>query len=208
MRICIVADSSRAAIIKEEREPEGCLSFFFIERVAEDSKEALPRADLHVLPAHAFLDLKPGERPALAMAYGRPELMAECFRAGCADYLREPWELPELKARALRFMRARLRVGGSVLEIREKLLSCGGKSLELGEEEYLLARILILNLNRCVPRPALEYAAWGSERPGSRALDVQISTLRKKMSTLIPAASGALRACRGSGYRLEGESCG
>jgi hypothetical protein len=222
MRICIAADSSRVESVMEEKGPEGFFSFFYVDTGPRGSATAAGgrglrdlarsistnKADLCVLPAELFLDMEPAERPPLVMASGPLELMAECFRQGCVDYLREPWETLELRARCLRFFRLRIKVGGVEIEATRGRLSLGQTGVELSEEEYRLMRILVLNLNRPVPRTALDYALWGSEKAGSRALDFHISALRQKLRSLSPDCATALVACRGSGYRLGGVSCG
>ena len=228
MKACVVADPELLVRLQEEAEPRGdgwghperrgFLVLELLPRAALAAAWRPPPADLYVLPAPFYLDLPPGARPLPAFAYGWPGLMAECFRQGASDYLRSPWDAEELEARALRLLRVRLRLGPSLLEFSGRRLSLfGGPSagpvpsgggVELSECEYRLARILVLNLNNPVPRDALAMALWGRPRPGSRAVDVHLSSLRRRLDLLEPGLGRFLLCSRREGYRLVGEYCG
>lgn len=214
MTICFVADQGYlacAAALREEveRERPGFLSIFLQPSPAEPGAWAPPPADLYLLPASLFLDLEPERRPEPLFAYGGKELILETMSSGCADYLREPLEVEDLEARALRLFSFKLRLGGgSLFCSAERKLAAEAGEVALTEAEFRLFRILALNLNRPVPRPALDYALRGSRLPASRAVDVHIASVRRKLSALLPGAGACLRASRGSGYVLLGTACG
>ena len=221
MKACVVADPGLLEELQEEAKPrgDGCghpaqrgfLVLEFLPRAATVAPWLPPPSDLYVLPAPFYLDQAPEARPFPAFAYGWPGLMAECFRQGASDYLRSPWDVEELEARALRFLRVRLRLGRSSLEFSGRSLYLGegqAGGLELSEREYRLARILVLNLNKPVPRDALELALWGRPRSGSRAVDVHVSSLRRRLDLLEPGLGRFLVCSRREGYRLVGEYCG
>jgi DNA-binding response OmpR family regulator len=134
--------------------------------------------------------------------------MAEAFRSGCADYLRSPWSLDEVEARASRFLLLRFSVCDTELIFSGRSIATERESVALTENEYRILRILVLSLNRPVPREAFALALWGEVRPRSRAVDVQISVLRGKLQGLLPAGECPLTFSRGRGYRLEGKCCG
>jgi DNA-binding winged helix-turn-helix (wHTH) protein len=212
MRACIVADPTLGRYLEGEREAWGnlpglALSFFIMALPEESGGWKAEAADLYVLPAALLLDL--GEAlPRPVFAYGPVCHVAECLRCGATDYLRSPWTLEELAARASRLENLRFRLRGSPLALSGRKLSSGPRSLVLSEAESRLARLLALNLDRPVPRAALSLGLWGDDRLGSRAIDVHISCLRKKLEGLSPGSGSCLRACRRQGYRLEGEACG
>lgn len=199
----------------DERRPpalgSGGLFFFPAPLPPAGRVPALPDADLHLLPASLYLDIPPSARPRPCLAYGPPGLMAEAFRAGCADYLRDPWGLEELKARAGRFERFSLSLEGRIVQVCHRQLACSGRRVSLGEAEYLAFRTLAWSLNAVVPRSALRpgdgpgQTVAGQE---SRAPDVLVSNLRRKLKTLDPGLPGALRSIRGQGYLLVGDACG
>lgn len=218
MTACIVADTGTRAMLQDDGKPwdgggeaplsSGFLSFSFEDRPMDPAAWSCPPAGLYVLPAELYLDLRPEQRPFPVFAYGWTGHMAECFREGALDYLRSPWSLEELSARALRLLRIRFRVDGKVFEFSGRSLEGVTSKVELTEAEYRLGRILGLNLNRPVPRRALALALWGTENHGSRAIDVHVSLLRKKLDLVAPGAGGSILSCRGEGYRLLGEYCG
>lgn len=213
MTICFVAEKGYlaygAAIRDEmERERSGFLSIFLLEAPPSYEGWLPPRADLYLLPASFFLDLKPEARPEPLFAYGSEELILEAMDSGCADYLREPLDGMEIEARARKLFSFRLRLGDIPLSCSaERRLSAEGRRASLTEAEFRLFRILALNLNRSVPRAALDYALKGKRGPRSRSLDVHMASIRKKLDALAPGAGGALKSVRGSGYILLGTAC-
>jgi DNA-binding winged helix-turn-helix (wHTH) protein len=220
MKVCIVVQPGldRLLGLEKAREPsgpwftepgsDGSFSLFSSPLPAEPELWQAPPADLHILPARFFIDLRPEGRPAPAFAYGPIGLAAESIRQGCADYIREPLSVEEVTARAQRLDRVRLRLGDVLVEVRGRRISSGKLTLELTDAEYRLGRVLALNLNTPVPRAALAMALWGSERDNSRAPDMHISALRRKLEALGKGAGKRIKAVRGLGYALLGEYCG
>jgi hypothetical protein len=208
MRILIVRDAEESGSSAEEGEPEG-FPFLFIRRVGlQGLVLPLPQADLHVLPAPFYLELEAASCPNPVFAQGREVYIAEAFAKGCADFLRSPWGIPELAARAGRFWRIRLRLEGEELMLAGRTISSRFGGALLTEGEYRLFRILALNLAEPVPRGALLMTLYGCETEASRAADVHISALRHKISMALPGGGRAIEACRGRGYRLVAEACG
>jgi len=213
MTICFVAEKGYlaygAAIRDEvERERPGFLSIFLLETPPSYEGWLPPRADLYLLPASFFLDLKPEARPEPLFAYGSEELILEAMDSGCADYLREPLDGMEIEARARKLFSFRLRLGTVSLSCSaERLISGGQGQGSLTEAEFRLFRILALNLNRPVPRAALDYALKGQRGPRSRSVDVHMASIRKKLEGLGPGTGAALKSVRGAGYILLGTAC-
>jgi hypothetical protein len=196
-----------------EKDPEG--SFFLYPYPAPEGEDP---GDLLVLPAERFLALAERERmSACVFAYGAVGPMDEAFRAGCADYLREPWSLIELRARARRIERIRISAGIHRFELRGPCLSCSDRAspeagrddrLTLPEAQRILLRLFALNPGKVLPRTALAYALWGTSRPLTRALDSQIAALRVSLECIAPGEGWRLQAARGHGYRLLVDACG
>jgi hypothetical protein len=213
MTICFVAEKGYlaygAAIRDEvERERSGFLSIFLLETPPSYEAWLPPRADLYLLPASFFLDLKPEARPEPLFAYGSEELILEAMDSGCADYLREPLDGTEIEARVRKLFSFRLRLGDIALSCSaERRLSSDQGQASLTEAEFRLFRILALNLNRPVPRAALDYALKGKRCPRSRSLDVHVASIRKKLELFAPGTGAALRSVRGAGYILLGTAC-
>lgn len=167
----------------------------------------LPAADL---PSSARLEAlrAAGTR---VLAYGRAGELRAAFLAGCDDFLKEPWSPEELECRLERLAAGRLRSAEEELAVdllwgrltvrsAEAVTAHGSAPLSLSESRIL--RALLRSRGQAVPRAVLAYAAWGRPAPrGSRALDMHVSSLRRKLAAL-GAGPRPIRALRGAGYLL------
>jgi CheY-like chemotaxis protein len=198
-----------------EGDPEGVLFFSPLPTgkdwpCGQDSPgDAEP--ELVVLPASRYLAQRPEERDSLPhIAYGSAAAMRSAFEAGCADYLRDPWPLEELRARALGLRRrlgksARLRLMEGI-ELEGLSIRGTEAAAPLSPSERLLIELLLLNKGMIVPRRAIALALWGEERPSSRSIDVLASSLRRKLERVKTGSAAFLKARRGLGYRLSEQS--
>lgn len=163
-------------------------------------------ADLYAVPAAAMgsLALDPG---VPVIAYGPPNMLRSAFLAGCADYLREPWTAEELALRALRILE---RSSGSFAfpwgEVRfeGKDLRTPAGLLALSPRESRILTKLLAARGSPVPRDALACRAWGKPAAaGSRALDMHVASIRRKVIAAVPAAGPRfITAIRGEGYMI------
>ncbi len=164
--------------------------------------------DALVLPADVFL-LPAGKLPQFScpcIVYGGARSLRTAFLAGCSDYLREPWAPEELECRVFRVLEQRLRqrefFRGKLVGEDKKIIAGNGE-VALSYPESLLLEMFLHNPGQVVPRTALSYTLWGKQPPpGSRALDVHVSALRRKLTSLCPDCR--ISSCRGVGYRLAG----
>ncbi|HUZ18570.1 MAG TPA: winged helix-turn-helix domain-containing protein [Spirochaetia bacterium] len=174
------------------------------------SEAPLPEAqtDVYVIPVSQLGRLFEGTgRPATwlpVIAYGRGNDLREAFLTGCADYLKEPWTSEELAFRVNRVavpLSYRL-PWGSVRLLPLRVESEFG-SQPLSAQEHAILRTLLVCRDTVVSREVLSYAAWGrSRKTGSRAIDMHVSALRRKIRRLAPPDGewGRIRAVRGTGY--------
>ena len=165
--------------------------------------------DLFVIPSQQLFLLP--EIPATisagvpVLAYGNPEDLAAAFQLGCTDYLKEPWLPVELHCRVQRICQGRTELSWGRFVLTETHLASPTGREPLNYQEYRILRTLIENRGQTVPREVLFYAIWGNPgSPGKRAVDMHISSIRKKLRTLGPNSTDCLRSVRGIGYRLEG----
>ncbi len=174
--------------------------------LASESPPPPGEADLYVVPAEALgsLALDAG---VPVVACGPPNLLRSAFLAGCADYLRDPWSADELGLRALRLLeqglgRYSFPWGELSFEGNDLRTPAGLVALTLRESQVL--RQLLAARGSAVPRDALAYRAWGRPAaPGSRALDMQVASIRSKVIGAIPAAGPRfILAVRGEGYMI------
>jgi len=190
--------------VGKERKAEGPLSFFF----SPDLGSSLG-CDLIVLPAGLLLEGAGADGDVPRIAYGPASLMADAFAEGCADYLREPWDLEELEARALRFRSWQFRLGEHAYAYSIGRLTGEAGTVTLPEGERRALELLLNRLGRPVPRRAFLRIRRGPGPSGARGPDMTVSRLRSRLARAAgdSRAGSFLAAVRNYGYRLDGKPC-
>ena len=157
-----------------------------------------------VLSQHASFGLLP------VFPFGPSRHIERAFSLGARDYLREPWSYEELKARIFHNLSApflTVPTTGARIDFRPgSLIGPGGRIL-LSEEQTRIMRVLLAVPGTPAFREALHIALWGRFKPGSRALDMHISALRKKIRTAggldpFDPRHDPIEALRRIGYRI------
>jgi two-component system phosphate regulon response regulator OmpR len=149
-----------------------------------------------------------GRTPVLMLtAMGEPQDRIEGLRHGADDYLAKPFEPEELLLRIeaiLRRAQNRPSADGPILlgecsfDPERGELICGGEPVRLTEAEVALLRHLSKTPHEAVERLEL---ARGTVDPSGRAVDVQVTRLRRKIEA-DPKQPRYLQTVRGIGYRL------
>jgi two-component system, OmpR family, phosphate regulon response regulator OmpR len=149
-----------------------------------------------------------GKTPVLMLtARGEASDRIEGLRTGADDYLPKPFEPEELLLRIeaiLRRAQDRPQPGGPLslgrcrFEPDRGELVCDGESVRITEAEVALLRHLAKTPHEPVDRLEL---ARGSVDPSGRAVDVQVTRLRRKIED-DPKAPRYLQTVRGVGYRI------
>ena len=149
-----------------------------------------------------------GRTPVLMLtARGEPGDRIEGLRTGADDYLGKPFEPEELLLRIEAILRRAqdrpaqggvLSLGRCRFDPERGELSCGGEAVRLTEAEVALLRQLARTPHEPVDRLEL---ARDSVDPSGRAVDVQVTRLRRKIED-DPKAPRYLQTVRGVGYRL------
>jgi two-component system phosphate regulon response regulator OmpR len=149
-----------------------------------------------------------GRTPVLMLtARGEPEDRIEGLRTGADDYLGKPFEPEELLLRIEAILRraqdrpangAPLSLGRCAFDAERGELTCDGELVRLTEAEVALLRQLARTPHEPVDRLEL---ARGTVDPSGRAVDVQVTRLRRKIED-DPKAPRYLQTVRGVGYRL------
>ena len=174
-----------------------------------------------MMPGETGLDLTAALRreqgdevPVLLLtARGAPEDRIAGFEAGADDYLGKPFEPLELVLRIKALLRRTIAAAppgvaaamvplGAVMfdPTRAELRSPGGPVRLTGGEAALLAA-LARQPNEVLSREALA-AALGMDEAGERAIDVQVTRLRRKIE-IDPHEPRFLHTVRGRGYVLK-----
>jgi two-component system, OmpR family, KDP operon response regulator KdpE len=129
--------------------------------------------------------------------------------AGADDYVQKPFGIDELLARLRALLRRAAPSGEPVLEIGEleldlekRLVTVGGRRVQLTPNEFDLLRVLAQNEGKLMTHPAILREVWGpAYSTESHYLHVYISQLRRKLED-DPARPRYLLTEAGAGYRL------
>ena len=130
------------------------------------------------------------------------------FDAGADDCISRPFFSPELLARVRALTRRGallepdlVTAGDLVLDRRTFRLSCGEKSIRLGNREFQLIELLMRRQGRLLTTERLMDEIWGFESgAGLSVVWTNIAYLRRKLTQLGSSAQILLR--RGQGYLL------
>lgn len=130
------------------------------------------------------------------------------LQLGAEDYIVKPFALPELRARVDVVLRRYhktdqvLQIGGLRIDTFAMQVWQGDKQVALTKTEYDLLLLFVRNPRRALFRETIYERVWGGEYPyGSKAVDIQVQHLRKKLGW-----EKQLQAVNRVGYRLEVES--
>ena len=154
----------------------------------------------------SFLKEKPKSNTLKFIVYGDPKDIARSFNAGCADFLKDPWNNDELEARILKVLNVKkYQLNWNKLVLSQKSISTDNFSIDISIEEYVILNKLIENKNEPVPREVLMYSLWGNQNENSRVVDMHISNLRKKIGILKKhdnSCCGRIKTVRSYGYMI------
>lgn len=149
-----------------------------------------------------------GRMPVLMLtARGLAEDRIEGLRLGADDYLGKPFEPEELVLRIEAILRRSqlrpageplVRLGACAFDRERGELTCNGELVRLTEGEAGLLRRLARTPHEPVDRLEL---ARDTVDPSGRAVDVQVTRLRRKIE-IDPKAPRYLQTVRGVGYLL------
>jgi len=149
-----------------------------------------------------------GHRMPILMLTARSETkdVVSGFESGADDYLRKPFEIPELLSRIAALLKRTahertgqpLKASGVEIDVESRRATLHGEPLDLTAKEFDLLAYLVANAGTVIPRDKILAAVWGSERSAdSNVIEVFICHLRNKIGD---RDNSIIQTIRGVGY--------
>ena len=149
-----------------------------------------------------------GSRMPILMLTARAETrdVVSGFESGADDYLRKPFEIPELLSRIAALLKrtAHERAGqplsasGVEVDVQSRRATLNGEPLDLTAKEFDLLAYLVANAGTVIPRDKILAAVWGSDRStDSNVIEVFVCHLRNKIGD---RENTIIQTIRGVGY--------
>src|SRR5579863_1849849 len=135
------------------------------------------------------------------------------LNAGADDYLRKPFDLGELLARAKALVRRgkgiahpTLHIGDLEINTLEQTVRRGDKGIDLSPMEYRILEYLVHRPRVIVSKQELlEHLYDYNWQHHSNVIEAHVSNLRKKLEAAVPNPEPVIETMRGRGYRLAAE---
>jgi heavy metal response regulator len=132
----------------------------------------------------------------------------ELFEKGCDDYLTKPFAFAELQARIKALLRRgrsetreQLQVADLCIDLSKRMVTRGGRKIELTLKEYALLEYLIRNAGQVLSRSMIVDHVWDQSFDSfTNIVDVYIRYLRNKIDHGFEPK--LIHTVRGIGYLL------
>lgn len=128
------------------------------------------------------------------------------FDSGADDYLKKPFEIPELLSRIRVLLKRadsaapslQIRASGVEIDPESRRVLADGKTVELTAKEYELLEFLVKNAGRVIARDEIIESVWsGQHGADSNVIEVFVHHLRNKIGD---KDNKIIQTVRGVGY--------
>ncbi|NBC29561.1 MAG: hypothetical protein GVY29_06165 [Spirochaetes bacterium] len=171
---------------------------------AVSSISDLESSDIIILPARLLSDVIDWADhvfdTACTLVFGSPRTLAAAYLAGACDFMKAPWEPEELLFRLERLAGDAVTPDSSSSDLAGSF-ELDDVRIELTLDERRLFRALCEAPDGIASRRALAFAMGVNAPSSSRAVDMRIARLRKRLQPLAGYANPIV-SVRGRGYRL------
>ncbi len=173
---------------------------------AASSLEEIDYADIVVTPSRLLrrvLDAAP-EIPEAAclFVFGPARELPAAYLAGAWDFMKEPWDVEELLFRVTALAeRVHAPLRGPAGTLGPRSLTINDVDIPLSREDVRLLRVFWNAPDGVATRRALAFALGVDAAGASRAVDMRVARLRKRLQPAF-AYDNPIVSIRGRGYRL------
>lgn len=163
--------------------------------------------DYFVLPAKKYSEngYLIGEKQTLNVSiigYGSQSLLKHAFLAGCKDYLKDPWTPEELffrvtnnnKTTTFQFFQ------WNRLKFHPFFCTDSIKTVRFSKTEYIILYSLIKHRGEIVSKSTLSTIIGKNYTASSRAIEMHISSIRKKIGAIDTINASNIETIHGEGY--------
>lgn len=152
----------------------------------------------------------PGTPILMLTARSETKDVVRGFEAGADDYLRKPFEIPELLSRVRALLkrtdkdreRTSFSASGVTVDSVKRRATLGDEPLELTAKEFDLLSYLVANAGRVISRDEILQSVWGGQHStDSNVIEVFVCHLRNKIGD---HDNAIIQTIRGVGYFFAG----